>query len=595
MFLEKRKVGNNIYLMLVKNNVYFKNGVKKAKKDLVASFGNIANYDNGDPNFFEKLRDNFKKGIALIPELEKYIQPVEVFNKISLENLNQYSEKNVGYLILNNLFNLLGISQVLTLEKSRKNINYDILGLARLLVFTRFLNPNSKIKSFEQKDNFLFPVTSSKNCYEIYKVLDILDKKHETIVSTINSNIEKYIDRNSSLTYYDVTNYYFEIDKSDEDTKNKKGLRKIGVSKENRKSPIVQMGMFLDKNSIPIAYNLFPGNTLDTQTLRPAMKKYIDRYQLKNILIVADRGMISGSNEMHILEEGNDYLFAKSIRKSKKEIKDWVLDEADYISNETETFKAKSKIIEIQTRDENGVIHKTKEKILAYWSKDFYQKELTEKQNFIETLEKYAQAPATIPNSRKRGLDKYIITTQINKETGEILKTKEIREVNLDKLEKENKLMGYYILATSRLEMSDDEMLSTYKGLTKIENCFRILKTNLETRPVYVRTEEHINAHFLICFIALTMMRILQNRILANVEKDKKIKVWNEGMSSHKIQEALKEFKCLNIDNYCVFRKSKNEDIKIILQALGIENNFKIQDIELLKKNMKFTLSNISR
>lgn len=95
--------------------------------------------------------------------------------------------------------------------------------------------------------------------------------------------------------------------------------------------------------------------------------------------------------------------------------------------------------------------------------------------------------------------------------------------------------MGYYILATSRLEMSDDEMLSTYKGLTKIENCFRILKTNVETRPVYVRTKEHINAHFLICFIALTMMRILQNRILANVEKDKKIRVWNERMSSHKI------------------------------------------------------------
>ena len=115
--------------------------------------------------------------------------------------------------------------------------------------------------------------------------------------------------------------------------------------------------------------------------------------------------------------------------------------------------------------------------------------------------------------------------------------------------------MGYYILAISRLEMSDDEMLSTYKGLTKIENCFRILKTNVETRPVYVRTKEHINAHFLICFIALTMMRILQNRILVNVEKDKKIRVWNEGMSSHKIQEALKEFKCLNIDNHCVFRK----------------------------------------
>ena len=197
MFLEKRKVGNNVYLMLVKNNIYF-NGIKKAKKDLVTSFGNIANYDKGDPNFFEKLRDNFKKGIALIPELEKYIQPNEIFNKISLEDLNQYFEKNVGYLILNNLFNLLGISQVITLEKFRKNINYDILGLVKLLVFTRFLSPDSKIKSFEQKDDFLFPIISSKNYYEIYKVLDILDKKQEAITSAINSNIEKYINRNTS-------------------------------------------------------------------------------------------------------------------------------------------------------------------------------------------------------------------------------------------------------------------------------------------------------------------------------------------------------------------------------------------------------------
>ena len=197
MFLEKRKVGNNVYLMLVKNNIYF-NGIKKAKKDLVASFGNIANYDKGDPNFFEKLRDNFKKGIALIPELEKYIQPNEIFNKISLEDLNQYFEKNVGYLILNNLFNLLGISQVITLEKFRKNINYDILGLVKLLVFTRFLSPDSKIKSFEQKDDFLFLIISSKNYYEIYKVLDILDKKQEAITSAINSNIEKYINRNTS-------------------------------------------------------------------------------------------------------------------------------------------------------------------------------------------------------------------------------------------------------------------------------------------------------------------------------------------------------------------------------------------------------------
>ena len=147
--------------------------------------------------------------------------------------------------------------------------------------------------------------------------------------------------------------------------------------------------------------------------------------------------------------------------------------------------------------------------------------------------------------------------------------------------------MGYYILSTSRLDMSDEEMITAYKGLTKIENCFRILKGNFETRPVYVRTREHINAHFLICFIALTIMRIIQKKISEEIKEEDEINAWREGLSSYRIQEALNNFRCINLDNYCIFKEMENQkDLDLILKALKIEINFNIQKEHSLRKSI---------
>lgn len=562
MFIEKFKNRGKYYVRLAQNHKYIKDGKTKYSKRMIKYLGNVDNL----PVPFETLRENFNNGIALIPELEEFIAD-DAKIKFEMDSNKTYIEKNVGYIILNHIFNQLGISHVLTLEKSRQNLKYDVLGLAKLLVLERIISPSSKIKTFDNKDMFLEEVTRSNDFREIYDVLDVLNKKSEQIVNVMNSAVEKTIGRDKGIVFYDVTNYYFEIDTPDAD-----GLRKAGVSKENRKSPIVQMGMFLDRNSIPISYHLHQGNTLDSLTLRPSMEKYIDKYDLDNILIVADRGMNSGGNELHILENGNDYLFARSVRKSKKEIKGWILEEKDYIHNENNTFKYKSKIIE-----RVAVSGKTKkviqEKVLVYWSRSFYERELKEKERFLETLEKYREDPNSIPKRKSKGLEKYIITEQQDKKTGEIVRTKEIRSINISKVEQENELMGYYILTTSKKEMDEMDMIRTYKGLTKIENCFRISKSELETRPVYVRKEEHINGHFLICFIALTMMRLLQYRI--SQKEDKGYRVWREGMSARRIQESLREFKVAVLEGRCIF-KEPDKDLKELLEKLEIDFDFKI-------------------
>lgn len=578
MFLEKYIKDNNTYIKLSENTKYIKDGKIKYKKKTVLSLGN----EKKLPVSFEELRDNFKKGIALIPELEKFL-PNEIQINLNITDNTQYIEKNVGYILLNKIFDQLGITNVLTLEKSRKNIKYDVLGLTKLLVFERFLNPCSKYKTFNQKDIFLEDITKSNDYREIYSTLDILNSKASQILNVMNKNIEKTISRDKSLIFYDVTNYYFEIEKNDED-----GLRKVGVSKENRKQPIVQMGMFLDKNSIPISYELHSGNTLDSLTLKPSMQKYIDKYDLKNILIVADKGLCSGGNEIHIKENGNDYLFAKSVKKANKEMKEWILDESDYVTIKEGNFKYKYKILKRFATTNGGKIKKElEEKVLVYWSKSFYEREKKEKEKFIETLKKYSENPNSIPSRKAKGLEKYIKTEQVDKKTGEVLKTKEIRSVNLEKIEKENELMGYYLLSTSKLDMDSIDMINTYKGLTKIENCFRITKSELEARPVYVRTKEHINAHFLICFIALLMMRIIQYKIFQKEEK--KYRVWSEGLSAARVQECLNEFKVAILDDKCIF-KEPNEDLKLLLDKLEISFDFRICKSHEVSKKLKFSL-----
>jgi transposase len=319
---------------------------------------------------------------------------------------------------------------------------------------------------------------------------------------------------------YDVTNYYFEIDEGDE-------FRKLGLSKEKRRDPIVQMGLALDADGIPLHYELFPGNTVDKETFRPVIGEIRRNYDTGRIIVVADMGVITGDNIFYLQgkEKGrnfNGYVFSFSVRGGTRVFKNYVLSDEDYVgkdgkpTDEDADFKMKSRVI---ARDINVTLPSGKkvkktvyEKQVVFWGKKYALKAKAERAEVLKKAHDLAANPQKYTLATSYGAAKYVKNLKFDKKTGEIVSVKERPVFNDAKVIEEEKYDGYYAIVTSELEMSDFEVIETYRGLWKIEETFRVTKGVLETRPVYVSLKDHINAHFLTCFIALTIMRIIQKK-----------------------------------------------------------------------------------
>ena len=408
--------------------------------------------------------------------------------------------------------------------------------------------------------------------------LDHLHQKSEAIQKRMNLKIRQKIGRNTEVCFYDVTNYYFEIGENDSDG----GLRKKGVSKENRGTPIVQMGLFIDDNGIPISYQLFPGNHTDQTTLRPAMKKTVDNMNFDRIIIVADGGLNSGPNIAHILESGNGYIVSKSTKKSDKTVKAWMLNEDGYKWNDTGTFKVKSQIRTRKIKAEDGNFREITEKLVCYWSKKHYERERRENEKFIEYLDSVIAFPDKLKDKQKK-IENFLTKTEVDKSTGEVIKTEKILSLDMDKIREYLDLMGFYTIMTSEADKPDEEIISKYHGLSRIEDSFRITKSDLEGRPVFVRTPEHINAHFLTCFVALTMIRLIQHKILKYQGKDtNSTENWESGMSAERIQNALKKWAADALPGGYYRLTKPSDDLGLILCALGINGDLRVPSIKIL-------------
>ena len=325
------------YLQVQESRYETTNGKTRQKRRVLKNLGPLSRFDDGEPDFLYRLRASFRDGNPIIPELNDLVSAPPP--KIRLEfNPRELSDcvcapKNIGYFTLDALYDALGVYDVLSRHKSDSKLEYDLNGVARMLVFGRLLWPDSKLGTFENKDRYLFGVAASASEREVYRALDCLNQAADSIQTRMNTKIRAAIDRNTEVCFYDVTNFWFEIGQNDDDEKDDKGnvikpgLRKKGVSKEKRGEPIVQMGLFIDDNGIPIAYRLFPGNNTDTTTLRPALEKSVDRMKFSRVIIVADGGLNSGLNIAHILEKGNGYIVSKSTKKSDKAVKAWMLED----------------------------------------------------------------------------------------------------------------------------------------------------------------------------------------------------------------------------------------------------------------------------
>lgn len=584
MHIEKYKTNGKYYLRLVKNKRIIKDGQSVNRKKLILSLGRIDQYDDGQPNYLERLRQSFRDGRPLIPALQGYVEyaPKSVV-QISFEQGSTFcvaAPRRFAPCILDSVFAALGLDQLFASIKHTSRIKYDLQGIVRLLTYGRILEPASKLATMEQNEDYYRPLVKSSNNFNVYDALDVIYANRRQIIQRMNTNISRGIGRNTSNVFYDVTNFFFEVEEPDDDILDdegnvlEKGLRKMGVSKENRKQPIVQMGLFLDDNGIPISIEMFPGNTLDHLTLRTAMKNTIDTLELERFILVADRGMYSGTNMCHVLNLGNGYIVSKSLKKSTQQDREWVLDQHDYTEISPD-FKYKSRIVSRMVTDEDGTRKKIREKVVVYWSKAFYAREMHENQSFLEFIEKLKANPNgfRVSAAQSRSLKKFMQKDMLHKETGEIVDSRKLLSLIDDKkLTEFNELMGYYQIVTSELEMDDRDIIDKYHGLTRIEDQFREMKGTLNTRPIYVNTPEHIQAHLLICFIALTMMRIIQHKVKLSLPPDAgKSLFWTYGISGSRLSKALLDWKVEQLSSE-YFRMSyvNSDDLRLILDAFGL-------------------------
>jgi transposase len=376
MFIDTSKNNGKDYIRLVKSKrVQNDKGYKVARKTVVLNIGPLERFDDGQPDYLGRLRKSFRAGIPLLPILEPYCskeKPREKYTFTFEEGSPACAgePKLYAHKFLERILEELGLQNLFASYKKLTKIEYDVYGFAKLLIFGRLLNPASKISTVRQNGDYYDPLLSDFNPDTVYDTLDFIAAHKDRIIRRMNTSLVKKARRRPEIIYYDVTNFYFEIEEPDDDELDEdgnilaKGLRKMGVCKDERKLPIVQMGLFMDDRGIPIAIEEFPGNTLDHLTLRDALRKNIDGIDLSRFILIGDRGICTYPNLLHILDAGNGYIVAKSLLKSTAKEREWAYSEDGYEHKGTD-FKYKSRIVSKKVTDENGVSRMINEKTVV--------------------------------------------------------------------------------------------------------------------------------------------------------------------------------------------------------------------------------------
>lgn len=533
----KRKDGIKTQVRVVEG--YRENG--KIKQRTVKDFGYLE--DQSDADDFIELVKKFDE------EYKKEKLHLKKTTRKRFYEDNNSTKYNYGYKFLSAIYDSL------ELDKFFDNVqfkgDYDLNTILKYFSIQRVLNPSSKRHTTQVMGNF-YDNQVDFELADVYRSLDKFSDLNVNIQKYINDKIVKMIGRNFDYGYYDVTNYYCEIDFPDEDG----GLRQRGVSKEHRTDPIVQLGLFMDENSLPVCMSIFPGNTSDSLTFQPTMNKIKENYSLKKIIAVADKGMNSSKNIDYLINSGNGFVFSQILKGKKgKRYHEIMFDENGYTYNSTKTFKYKTFIEDYDAIDSEGNKIKRQRKVLIYWK---YEDAIMAARKRDDKLNKALKSLGNNAFTIKHAYDEYIKDLYTT-ENGEIADTV-YRSVDYEKAKEDAKFDGYFAIITSELDYDYSKILETYSGLWRIEESFRITKSQLEARPIFVRTQKHIEGHFLICFISLLLIRMLQLKM-------------NYSISAERIIEALNTSMCIN---------DSNNKIRIL----------KNDEVLLLDKNNKLTLDN---
>lgn len=498
MFLKKDKRPNGrIFLSIVQG--YRDPNTGKVKHKTVKSLG-----------YLDELEKEFKDPIAHFKEVAKQMTKEAkeatiplTFNFSANDTIDTSFtlRKNLGFVVLSLFYHQLKINDFFINRQRNLNIEYSLNNIFQMLVYSRVLLPCSKKQSFKKMDFFFLDFDLA----DVYRALDYFYFYKNDLLLHIHEMVRMIYGRDMSNVYYDVTNYYFEIDMPDDFCKN-------GVSKEHRPNPIIQMGLLMDNSGLPITYRLFEGNTNDCETLMPVLDELKDDFGLKRIIVVGDKGMNTGENIAYNILHKNGYIYAQTVRGANADLKNFVLSDEGYVQYEDD-FKIKSRIVTTYIWITNVSGKRVKvpieQKQLVFYSHDYAKRARCERAKAVEKAKKLIKNSGNGKLPAK-GSFKYIVSTPCDIETGELFECVDYYSIDEEKIKEEEKFDGYYAIVTSELDMPDRKILDIYRGLWRIEESFKITKSELKTRPVYVSTKEHIEAHFLICFVALLLLRLLE-------------------------------------------------------------------------------------
>ena len=411
-----------------------------------------------------------------------------------------------GYLFPQFIYYQLQLHKVCRKLKTKYKFKYDINAILSDLIYARILEPSSKRSSFKVALEFL--EKPSYELHDVYRALDVLGSECDLIQSEVYKNSHFLGTRNDKVLYYDCSNYYFEIEQED-------GSKKYGKSKEHRPNPIIQMGLFMDGDGIPLAFSLFPGNANEQTSLKPLEKKVLGEFGCQKFIYCSDAGLASEDIRAFNHMGERSYIVTQSIKKLKKEEKEWTLNKQGFKRVSDDTPVDISKLPEDDTglyyKDEPYTTKKLHQRLIITYSPKYalYQKSIREKQ--VERAQKMLDSGNTKKN-RKNPNDpaRFIGTTAATKD-GEIADIQHYLDES--KIEDEARYDGLYAVCTDLLDEEVSEILKVSEGRWQIEECFRIMKTDFSARPVYLQNENRIKAHFLICFLALTIYRFLEKKL----------------------------------------------------------------------------------
>lgn len=588
MYLKKSVSNGKPYLSFVQG--YRQNG--KVKQKTVEKLGYIEDLEKVYPDPISHF-----KQVAKERSMNEVPQKTLEINLLSRLPDQSAFRKNLGYAVPKSVYSLLGLRDFFQYKQRFLNIDYNLNSIFSLLIFNRFLFPSSKKNSFDTKDSFFESFDFS--LADIYRSLDFFAGYSNEIQSHLHNKVCELIGRDNQLGYYDVTNYYFEVPYEDEDDYDedgniiKKGQKKRGPSKEHRKDPIIQMGLLMDSNGIPMAFNTFSGGESEKLSLLPTIRRIKREFSLERIIVVADRGLntsdntafLSGKN--HDDMKGNDgYVYGQSVLGADRQFKEWVLTQEDYKTNKEEDkdgntvyFKHKSRVYakKIQLKGSNGKRAKTMEiyqKQMVYYSEKYAKKQKKDREKAIAKAKELISNPGKYTKATSFGAAGYVNNIRFSKETGEIPDGLEL-SLNESKIQQEEKYDGYYSIVTSEKHLSDKEIRDIYKGLWEIEESFKIIKSEFKARPIYVKKDDHVEAHFLICFVALVIMRVLEQML----EKKHTVK---------QIRNSLINYSCSYLEeNYYLF-DYRDDVMKSFESLFGFELGKKIMSLAEIKNILKY-------